>query len=326
MAAVFTLELAIDPAFVLEKKDAPAFFGEVTAAFLRFETGVIDHFVGEKIQSESLHEHGPEGFDQIQSQGPTPVFRRVQSAERGIESVGMNGRNHLRVKNAGAEGDAGIDRVMRRARGPAFKRKPLGEEGGPGLEIAGSGSAFASAQFVEVLRPDRQIAQGLEELHVLGDLQGTRRSEALEDTTLVGDFGQDQSPGDMEHELGIQRAPVLVEPEKAVGIRRGKESAKEPPPPGQETDGDVVPEQCSHGFGGNLGAFPENQPFEVMERDVPDPGGGASVFRRRPDFDPLRLQADAGFWDENTGRGHGRRTREAAEGALISAAEINPDP
>jgi hypothetical protein len=173
------------------------------------------------------------------------------------------------------------------------------------LEISGRRSALASAQFIEIGGLDCKIAEGLEELHVFGQFQRSARCETLQDPALVCDFCQNQSSGDVKDKGGFESAAILVDPEQSVGIGGRQKCPEELAVPCEETDGDVVSEQSGEGFGGDLGAFPEDEAFEVMEWNIPDPGSRGAVFSGRPDFESLGFEVQAGSRDQDTGRGHG---------------------
>src|ERR1039458_5315691 len=110
-------------ALVLEEELLAAFLVEIGPAVPGLEMVRVEDLVAEEVQGEGFDEDGPEGFEEVQGEGPAAILGGVEEAEGGVEAVGVKEGDSFGVKEGGAEGDAGVDGVEGRAGGAAVDRK-----------------------------------------------------------------------------------------------------------------------------------------------------------------------------------------------------------
>ncbi len=231
--------------------------------------------------------------------------------------MGMKEGNHLVVENGRAEADAGVYGVEWRPGGAALKRKLGWKKSAPRLEIAGGGSSFVSAKFIngpanpdgrkERVEPD----EGLSNVQWWwgggtlwrrtrgrrgrfgGELFGVAGGETLEDAPLVVEFGHDDLAGDLQAKGGIEGAPVLLEPRETVVILGGKEAAKEFSGPGENLNGDSALKDGGKGRRGEVDALADNESFEVAERDFTKEFLTLAFVLAAVDFESFSLEVNA---------------------------------
>ena len=114
-------ELALHAFFILKDEFVASGLVEVDAAFVGFEVGFVEHFVGEEIEGERLAKDGAEGFHEIEGEGPAAVFGGVEESESGIQTVGVDVGMHLVIDEGGGEGDYGVYGGERWAGGTALE-------------------------------------------------------------------------------------------------------------------------------------------------------------------------------------------------------------
>ena len=128
VAHVFRHELTFHAAFVLEEEAGAAFGVQIDAAVGGFEVFGLEDLVAEAVEGERFGKDGAEGLHEIEREGPAAVFGDVEEAGSGIEAMGMEEGGDLVVKESGAEGEAGVDGIVRGAAGAGSKGNSTGRK------------------------------------------------------------------------------------------------------------------------------------------------------------------------------------------------------
>src|SRR6266498_306170 len=121
MAHAFAHKLSFHASLVLEEEFLAAVFAEIDAAVLRLEMFRVEYLVADQVQCQRLNQHRAERLDEVERQRPASILRGMEKAQRGVKPVRVNEGHCLGVKQRRAEGNAGIDRIERRASGTALE-------------------------------------------------------------------------------------------------------------------------------------------------------------------------------------------------------------
>jgi hypothetical protein len=304
VAYVFRHELTFHAALVLEEVAGAACGIQIDAAVGGFEVFGLEDLVAEAVEGERFGKDGAEGLHEIEREGPAAVFGDMEEAGSGIEAMGMEEGGDLVIKKSGAEGEAGIDGIVRGAAGAALEREFHGKEGGPDFKIPGSGGPFAAAQFIHALAPGRSAEHGFQSSEAGPEIGLAVGREALQDAALVVDFGGGEAAGEFQDEGGFQMALVLMQAGLAVLVDSRLEGAEEAALVVQESQGNFTPEQSGDGLAGELGGLAGDDTVEIAQGEVAQFHGAGTAGRvgtRNDEALGFQVDAAAGLIDDGGG-------------------------
>ena len=314
VAGVFGHELAFHAALVLEEEAGAAFGIQIDPAVGGLEVFFLEDLVAEAIEGEGLGEDGAERFHEVEGKGPAAILRDVEEAGSGIETMGMEEGGDFVIKEGGAEGEAGIDGIVRGAAGAALEGEFHREESGPDFKIPGSGGPFAAAQLLHTAAPGGGAEHGLEAGESGPEVGFAVGGHALEDAALVVDFGSGEAAGQFKDEWAIKVPLVLPQAAAPVIVDGGLEGPEETALMVEKCEGDFPAEKGGDGLAGELGGLSGDDAVEIAQREVAQlNGAGAAGGVRAGDDEALGFQVDAAAGLIDDGGGHGR-TSAADEG------------
>jgi len=82
----------------LQEELLAAILVEIGPAVPGLEMVGVEDLVAEEVQGQGFDEDGPEGFQEVQGEGPAAILGGVEEAEGGVEAVGVKEGDGFRVK------------------------------------------------------------------------------------------------------------------------------------------------------------------------------------------------------------------------------------